>query len=264
MNYQSVYISILKTILENRIKKNSSYSLRAFAKSLKTSAGSLSDILKSKRPLTLEKALAWVDLLGLELNEKEAFLDAVSKDSTLRLNQTEKKSRELKEKYESYLLRLDQFKLINDWYHFGILNLTELNEFKSDIKWISEKLKIEKELITEAINRLKRLGLLEEKDGVLRRSKNNLETSTDIPSEVIRNFHKQNIQRALISLKDDDVMERDITSIMMPVDLTKMEEAKKKIKNFRKELAAFLRGKNQDRVYSLNIQLFPQSTECEK
>ena len=73
-----------------------------------------------------------------------------------------------------------------------------------------------------------------------------------------------NIVMIITALKDDDVMERDITSIMMPVDLTKMEEAKKKIKNFRKELAAFLRGKNQDRVYSLNIQLFPQSTECEK
>ena len=44
-----------------------------------------------------------------------------------------------------------------------------------------------------------------------------------------------------------------------------LEEAKKMIKNFRRELSSFLESEgNHEQVYSLNIQLFPQSHEVDK
>jgi uncharacterized protein (TIGR02147 family) len=142
----------------------------------------------------------------------------------------------------------------------GILNLTLLSHFRSDHKWIARELGITLKKCREAIERLVRLGLLEEKSGQLVRTDKSIETPTDIPSEAIKSFHRQNIERALNSIDNADVSERDITSIMMPVDGEKLEEAKKRIRNFRRELAAFLReGSKGEKGYSLNIQLLPQN-----
>jgi hypothetical protein len=48
---------------------------------------------------------------------------------------------------------------------------------------------------------------------------------------------------------------------MVTTSQEKMEEAKRRIRLFRKELAAFLEEGEGTEVYSLNIQLFPQTRE---
>ena len=39
-------------------------------------------------------------------------------------------------------LQMDTFRVISDWYHFGILELTYLKSFKSDPRWIAKALGI--------------------------------------------------------------------------------------------------------------------------
>lgn len=258
MNYQLVYRDFLEGQLKLRQSRNNAFSMRAFAKLLGASPGAVSQVLNGKRPLTLSKALEWIDKLDVDDSTKELFLDAVSKDQTFRLNETEKQFRKVEEKYEYILLKLDKFEVINDWYHLAILNLTKIDSFQSDPEWIAKRLGIEIDLVEEAIKRLKRLKLLDIENGTLVRTSVSIETPSDIPSKAIRNFHKQNIERALQSLENDEVFDRDITSIMMPIDTAKLEEAKKRIKTFRKEMSAFLTSESSDSVYSMNIQLFPQ------
>ncbi len=261
-SYQRDYIHILKGQLKERKERNSSFSMRAFAKFLDTPASALSLILNGKRPLTKTKASAFATKLKLQGSDFDNFMDAVNKDEYSRHNETERKEKKLNSEMNYETIELDQFAIVNDWYHFGILNLTSLDHYQSDPKWISKTLEIGLADCLTAIARLKRLGLLSEKNGILKRTNKSIETPTDIPSESIRNYHKQNIERAVSCLEDVDIKDRDITSIMMPVDKDKIIEAKKMIKNFRKELSAFLKsGEKSDQVYSLNIQLFPQSKE---
>lgn len=259
MDYQKVYRDFLGNELELRQKRNQAFSMRAFSKMLGASPGTVSQVLSGKRPLTLAKAMDWVDKLDVDDAKKELFLDAVSKDQTFRLNETEKQFRKVEEKYEYILLKLDKFEVINDWYHLAILNLTKVSDFKSDPEWISERLSLEVSIVEEAIKRLLRLKLLSNDQGILKRTSASIETPSDIPSQAIRNFHRQNIERALDSLENVDIHMRDMTSIMMPIDSSKLEEAKKRIKTFRKEMSAFLISEDCDSVYSMNIQLFPQT-----
>jgi uncharacterized protein (TIGR02147 family) len=72
------------------------------------------------------------------------------------------------------------------------------------------------------------------------------------------------MKSALVSLENDDIDRRDISSIMVCTNKEKLIEAKRRIRLFRKELAAFLEEDGGDQVYSLNVQLFPQSKDpCE-
>jgi uncharacterized protein (TIGR02147 family) len=260
--WQENYIQILTDYWNEKKKINSSFSMRSFARFLDCSPSVLSLVLNGKRTLTTARAMEFSSKLKLEEKETDLFLKAVTKDEFYRLNETERKSRSLQKELDYDQLKLDHFKVINDWYHFGILNLCLLENFKSNTSWIADSLGITMMEAGEAVNRLQRLGLLSEREGRLYRTEKSLETSSDIPSSAIRSFHKQNIKRAEATLEEVPIDQRDITSIMMPVDKSKLVEAKKMIKNFRLELAAFLRtGEAKDQVYSLNIQLFPQSRE---
>ena len=73
------------------------------------------------------------------------------------------------------------FKIISDWYHYAILELTELKEFESDINWISQRLGISKIEAHMGIKRLKNIGLMvEDEDGNLKTS----DEFTASPNEV--------------------------------------------------------------------------------
>jgi uncharacterized protein (TIGR02147 family) len=260
--WQENYIQILTDVWNEKKKINSSFSMRSFARFIDCSPSVLSLILNGKRTLTTAKAMDFSQKLRLSPLRNDEFMKAVTKDEYYRLNETERKSRSLKEELDYEKIQLDQFKVINDWYHFGILNLCLLENFTNSNSWIADSLGITMIEAGEAINRLTRLGLLKEENGSLIRTEKSLEASSEIPSSAIRSFHKQNIKRAEASIEEVEIDRRDISSIMMPVDRTKLKEAKKMIRNFRLELSSFLKsGENKDQVYSLNIQLFPQSRE---
>jgi uncharacterized protein (TIGR02147 family) len=254
-----IYIDLLKKVLNRRKENNPAYSLRAFALYLDISVTSLSRILNGKRSLTLERALNWQDKLGLNTDEQSEFLEAIQKDEYERLNETERNERELNKKLDYDLIRLDQFEIISKWYYLTILNLVEIKGFILDENSVAQCLNIKKEDALEAISRLERLKLIGKTDGKYRRLKKSIETPSDIPSTAIKNYQSENISRALESLEIDSVEIRDITSITMPMNLNKLTEAKKKIKNFRREMSLLAQSGENEQVYSLNIQLFPQT-----
>jgi uncharacterized protein (TIGR02147 family) len=256
---RALVVDLLKTEMVQRQERNSAYSLRAFARDLGTSAAVLSMVLQGKRAVTTEKAISWADRLKFPTDKRQQLLRAVTEDLQGRLDPTLRRTRALEEQMSYVQIQMDQFSIISDWWHFGLLNLAKLKNFHSDISWMCSRLGITHEECTEALERLQRLGLMDCQKGQWTRTARPLETPTDVPSEVIRSFHRQNIRRALTSIDDVDVEDRDITSIMIPTDKAKLAEAKKRIRLFRKEMAAFLGEGEGDEVYSLNIQLFPQT-----
>lgn len=256
---RALVVDLLKTEMVQRQQRNTAYSLRAFARDLGTSAAVLSMVLQGKRSVTSEKAIAWADRLKFPSEKRQQLLKAVTEDLNGRLDPTIRRTRAMEEKMAYMQLQMDQFAIISDWWHFGLMNLVKLKNFQSDLAWMSERLGIKEADCSEALDRLQRMGLMECANGKWTRTARPLETPTDLPSEAIRSFHRQNIRRALSSIDDVSIEERDITSIMITTDKAKLVEAKKRIRLFRKELAAFLGESEGDEVYSLNIQLFPQT-----
>jgi len=154
-------------------------------------------------------------------------------------------------------MSLEAFRVVSDWYHFAILELTEIEEFKSDVKWIAQTLGIGAKVCALAIDRLKKLELLEDNKGVLRQTAGFMATPSGIPSDAIKKFHQQILDKAQSALFTQTVDERDFSTMVFPVNEKDIPWAKDQIKSFRRQFLAKLQeSKPKTRLYALAIQFF--------
>ncbi len=81
---------------------------------------------------------------------------------------------------------------------------------------------------------------------------------SEVPSQSIKNYHKGVIEKSIQSLFTDPIDSRSFSSVVMPIDESKLVEAKKMIQDFTFKLNKFLtKGKNKSRIYYYSNQLFP-------
>ncbi len=236
----------------DRKKLNGMYSMRAFARALKLSPGLLSDILSRKRTLSPLIGQRIATRLEYSMERRQEFLHRIQKVKIEKINRSLPTFQD-----QSFVsISEDSFEVVSDWYHNGILSLMETQTFRNDLKWIAARLGISTIEARDAIGRLIRVGLALEQNGLLMGSPKTT-TTHNISSEAIRKSHRQHMNLAAASLDTVDVSERDITSISMAADVSKIPLAKEMIKKFRRDLANELEVGTCSEVYCLNIQLFP-------
>ena len=120
-----------------------------------------------------------------------------------------------------------------------------------------------KEQISDAISRLLKLGLLGiDKEGRYFDVDENVNTASEIPNISIRKFHKQVISKALVALETQDLEQRDFSSNLFAIDLNDLDEMKKNIKCFRRNLTSKAsKSEKKNALYALNIQFFRIDTK---
>jgi uncharacterized protein (TIGR02147 family) len=160
---------------------------------------------------------------------------------------------------EYHQLTTDAFHALADWHHFAILSLMDTASFKPEAKWIARRLGISVIEARTGIDRLKRLDLITEKGGKLKRTAAHLTTTHDVSSAALKLSHHQALEQADRALEDVALELRDITSMTMAIDVGKIQEAKKLIKDFRRKLSVYLESGKRTEVYNLNVQLIPLS-----
>ena len=67
----------------------------------------------------------------------------------------------------------------------------------------------------------------------------------------------QFLEKAVVSLEEDPIEERSITSMTMAIDPEKLPAAKKMIREFNQTLCQFLENGKRKRVYNLGVALYP-------
>lgn len=244
-------ISAVQQILHERFSKlkirNPSYSIRAFSKKVGVSAGTLSLVMLGKRTLSKKLALKVVDNLMLDPQERSELLSSYLEKSFQ------------KKPSKTYLqLKSDQYFLLHQWHYFAILNLVKLKTFKNDIGWISKRLGISKKTVKESLDRLKRLGLIEEnKQGKLLRKIERYRTTDDVPNSSLRKSHHDTLDLAKESLDTDSVKDRDFTWITFPLKKGDLDQIKTRIRKFQDDLLKSIDTTHADEVYRIAIQVFP-------
>lgn len=243
---------ILMDHFEKRKKRNQQYSLRAFAKGLDVSPSQLSQILSGKRKLSIKMAKQIADKLSLSPIEKENFLE------TLNPNQQTLNSQAINDGGR-LLLKEDEFRLICDWEHFAILSLSELKENSFDSRWIARRLGIKISRAAEARDRLLRMGLIERRGHGFIQIAPPVMTTNDILSQSIQKSHLGNLELATERLKHVAIDKREYTSVTLATNPQKIAQAKTMIRNFKRKLTRFLEDSEKSEVYTLSIQLFPNT-----
>lgn len=253
-NIEERKVGWLSKLIQERIEKNPQFSLRAFAKKVDASPAVISRILSGKRKLTKKMASKIAEALCLPPSEKEEIDNLFNSDQDF-LNQDQAGKE----------LSLECFNAMKDWYHYGVTQMINLHSFKEDYKLIGKMLSISEIEAKLAVNRLINLGILDrDENGKLYRTASHFTTTTDIASSGLRHFQKQILEKAIASLENDPLEERDITSITVAIDESKIKEAKQEIKKFRLKMAEFLSEGESTRVYNLGIHLIPISKNIEE
>lgn len=260
MQYTS-YHDLLSEELERRKDLNQAYSLRAFARDLNISVSRLSQVMKKKEGLSVEVANEIAKKLKLSDTKKEWFCSSVGSLHARSFKERNAfKEKVLQYKSEAKVfseIHLEYFRVISDWYHFAILELTYLTDFKNDSTWMAEMLGISKEEVETAITRMKTLELISEEDGKLTDVFKFLGTPNDTPSSSLKKFNTQLMKKAMEALYEQDVLEREISSNIFAIRKDSLPIFKEKLRNFRRELdheASQL--KEKDAVYCLSMQFF--------
>ena len=238
----------LQDELIRRCKLNPAYSLRAFARDLKTDHSAFSKILSGKRPIGQRTIKNFLKYLTLGHEEIKRLIDTGDVDDL----QTDYKQ-----------LAIDSFAIISDWHHYAILELLHVESFESDINWIANALCIKMMEAKIAIERLKRVGLLEVNskgqyiDASGGKSTN---ISNDMTHGALRKMQKQLLEKSIESIDQVPYEKRSNTSMTMAIDTKKLPKAYEEIKKFRRKMGRFLGDVlKKDQVYNLSIALCPLS-----
>lgn len=256
-DYESIN-EYLHDELSNRVGRNSRYSLRAFAKALRINPAELSQVLKGQRKLSLNSAFKVTQSLGFNPTETKHFLLLLQKEKGRSLglpleflNSTEKS--------ENASLPLVDFDKIGDWYHFAILNLMDTKNFIWSAAHISQRLGISATEAKLAMRNLEKTGFVSFTQKSL--PKAHWEVGAQIPSETIRRYHRQILNKAADSLETVPVDEREFQSLGLVIKKSDMKKLKVEIDQFTEMIRGKFHRAKEEQVYQLEIALFPLTQE---
>nr|BDT27841.1 DUF4423 domain-containing protein [Bacteriovorax sp. HI3] len=250
------FISYLESELSRRQLANSYYSLRAFARDLNIEASLLSKLIRRKVPLTLKMFERLAQTLGLDENTYQDFYEQIKGQSAdQRLSDVPIKK-----------LCNEEFKLIEEWYHFTIVELTSLADFQSDPKWIAKKLGITEDEAQKAIERLLAVELLTRTPkGQLISTHycgSGLKIISDEPETyrlLLQRRWEQIVHKSLEAIEDLPSSKRVQRNLSVAIDSSLVEEARERLRTFTRQLVDEMerKSKKKDHIYELAAVFFP-------
>jgi uncharacterized protein (TIGR02147 family) len=249
----------LEVELARRIKQNPRYSLRAFSKALGIDAGNLSRCLNGHASMSFSTAEKIVSAMNLTAHDRASFLHslAMAKKSSKALDpQSSVKSKVGQTPHVE--LDLETFEAITDVYHYGILELTYLEQFSSDPNWIAAELGISSIEAKLAIKRLVKVGLLREVNGRLEKTvKPILKTKPGVTtSAALRRQQKHVLRLAIEAIENQPISQRCNVSMTIPIDESKIETARERIVKFIDDLCLELSSGRKTKVYQMGVSFF--------
>ena len=130
--------------------------------------------------------------------------------------------------------------------------------FRNDTRWIARRLGVTPIQIEVAIERLLRVGLLrKDPGGALEAVENDGWIPGGVPSESIRKFHRQVLQKAMDAIGTQSLDQRYVQTHLLALDRKDVGEAFKEIQAFQRGFCNKFKGEQQkDFVYCISMQLF--------
>lgn len=263
---QNLGPNLLRDEYLDRVQKNPSYSLRAFARTIDISPSVLSRIFKGEKSLSIDRAVGIAKKLDWDSKKTNLFIQSIQYKKATSLEarsliqaqiQTEKANEDV-----FFDLAIEQFRLISEWFHLPVLECLSIQDFDFNVDNVSKLLKITKIEARSAIERLERLELIVVSDGKYVRNKNHLLVNSKTPNEALRKYHHQMLQLAMVSVDQQTPDEKNIAGQSFAFDEELLPKAKKLTDRYLQAMLNLARkSKNRKSVYQLHNVLFRLSTK---
>ncbi|MGE3760438.1 MAG: TIGR02147 family protein [Pseudobdellovibrionaceae bacterium] len=246
--------------------KNSRFSLRAWSRQLGYENPSfVSQVLKGKRRLKIELAKKFAGSLKLtgpakkyfevlvllknskEMDEKKIYLEILE---SLRPENT----------YPSRSLNIEDFRLIADWHHIAFMEMLGLKDFQNHPEWVFERLGRSVSIpdIKKAIQRLHKLKLIQiSSDGKITRTKQAaLILENNLPSEAVRYFHKQMLEKVVTVIETQLPSERDLRGTTLSFEMKDYERVQAIIKKAHQDINNLSANGQGEEIMHFSTQFF--------
>ncbi|MCB9495737.1 MAG: TIGR02147 family protein [Fibrobacteria bacterium] len=160
------------------------------------------------------------------------------------------------------LVREDQEEFFSNWIHVALRSLLDYLPFDGDYESLGAQLSpsVSGEEAKNAVFVLERLGMIRRTAKGFEVLDNHLHSGEDWRAEAIKGFQKTTMELASRSLDVIPPALRDVSTMTMNIDADTLDDMKVMVKEFQENLAKLVESSpRSDRVYHLNIQLFPLS-----
>ena len=228
-------------------------------------------VMDGKRNLTASSGEKLVQALGLDQKQSEFFLDLVRFNQATSGAEKQHAFRQLT-RYshfkKAHPLKKDQFFYLSQWYYVAIRELIASPNFNSNPEWVAKALynKISPAEAKKAIEALLALGLIElDEEGRYQVTQSTLNTDDELMSIAALEFHKAMTAKAAESLETIPAEEREFSSVTLSLGEEKFHKIKRLTQQFREEVLSIAEEELEpNRVFQMNLQIFPLSTESKK
>lgn len=163
------------------------------------------------------------------------------------------------------------FDQIPSWVAWILHSMTDLKDISFDIQTLKNLLgeKATQDEIQQALDKLLESGQLtrDPETGKIKKSRPILENADNIPVALVRKLQAELLYLGMESLFQDEPMEREFGTVTLSLTEKEFEEIKFKLRQIRKQMTkdnSIARAQAPgERIYQLNIQLFPVTQKAE-
>lgn len=254
MSEQSKVQHLLITKFAESRLKNNRFSVRSFSLRLGLSPSATNEIMKGQRRVSRKMAERIAEKLQLDPSERSDLLQGF--EDSVRTNKVLSPNKDVE--VETLKLNSDQFKLISEWIHFGILSLLNVKDFKSDVHWIADRLGVPDVEVRKALLRLQHLDLIKiDYTGSITRVAGPIRTIDDIKDLSLQQMHLNDLELAKKKIHEVDVRLRDFSNYTFPANPKSIARAKEILRRTQDELEELMNVDDAKDVYRVCMYLFP-------
>lgn len=264
------YRAYLRDIYENRKESNPIWSYRFMASRLEIDPGQLVKILQGKLHLPQRAVGAAIRLCGLDGRDGAYFEELVR---FARAHSAEESSRSFERLaalrgVASAPIQVDQAEYYRSWHHTVVRALLGLAPFRGDWKTLGALClpQLATEQAKASVELLERLGIaVRDEQGALRLSDSHVAPGEGVPVELVRQFQKDTIDLAKNALDTIPREEREISTITMALSESDIGLVQGWVRDLRRQVQSLAENtRDPDRVYHLNVQLFPVARKARR
>ena len=259
------YRQLILTYYQNRKKGSAGFSWREFAKLCGYSSPVyLKLITEGKSSLSqigVERVAATIGLTGRELLYFRALVCFnQAKDSSVK-KRAFAELREIGEKSAVAILDADQYDYYQSWHHGALRELAPaLPHATPEVLGEALLPPLSHSKVRKSLELLERIGLLEKQENGYRQTSQSISTGSEATSLSVRDLHRQMAGLAIESLETVPKQERDISGLTLGLSAEAYERIVREMAEFRRRLVAIAtEDQKVERVYRVNLQLFPLS-----
>ncbi len=165
------------------------------------------------------------------------------------------------------VLRDSHYEYLSTWYNPVIRELVTDPEWNGDFQVLAKAVRpqITAAQAKKSVKLLLKCGLISLENGKYVQSSPVVSTEKGIVSMAITGFHREMSKRAFEILDSTDRENRSITGCTLHISRASFEAIREELAQCRSKILAIAQADDEaDRVFHLNLQLFPVSTPMEK